>query len=104
MKYRPMTMKELGSHVTSHTRDRRPTRGKLTVSVNGMHRAELRGTWHIDPERVIFHNLIRFHLPWADFWLEVKDLRFHVEGDRLLAVTPGPIPYLFWNPKGDIID
>lgn len=75
-------------------------RGQLTLSCNGVHRVHLRGHWCVDRQREIFHNLIRFKLPWADFWLDVKQLTFTERNGRLDAVTPGPLPFLFWNPKG----
>lgn len=74
-------------------------RGRLTLSVNGMHRLELRGLWSVDPQREIFGDLVRFRLPWTDFWFDVKTLRFTDTGSRLDAVSPGPLPFLFWNPK-----
>lgn len=74
-------------------------RGTLILSLNGMHRLRLRGLWSVDPQREIFGDLVRFRLPWTDFWFDVKTLHFTDTGTRLDAVSPGPLPFLFWNPK-----
>ena len=75
-------------------------RGHLILSCNGVHQVRLRGHWAVDRQREIFHNLVRFKLPWADFWLDINQLTFTERNGRLDAVSPGPLPFLFWNPKG----
>ncbi len=74
-------------------------RGRLSLSVNGMRRIVLRGVWSLPEQPELFAPLVRFRLPWADFYPDIRRLHFTFNGDRLDAVTRDTLPFLFLAPE-----
>ena len=90
-----LTLDDFAQRVRS--RDR--LRGRLELSVNGMRRIVLRGVWSLPEQPELFDPLVRFRLPWADFYPDIRRLHFTDHGDRLDAVTRDTLPFLFLNPE-----
>ena len=74
-------------------------RGRLELSVNGMRRIVLRGVWSLPEQPELFDSLVRFRLPWADFYPDIRRLHFTVNGDRMDAFTRDTLPFLFLDPE-----